>query len=351
MGGNLNVDGSAAVGSDTDSSSNTTGALIVDGGLGLGKNLNMGGNLDVDGSAAVGSDTDSSSNITGALVVSGGLGLGKNLNMGGNLDVDQGAKIGALLELDGPLKDFNDSTAIGKTDYRLSSIYHDSGSGIGVSWRPPGVQTKKTIWVSKNGSDLNSGLLEGDAKASLGGAAAVAQEGDTIKIRPGKYLENNPVGLRTDVSVTGEDLRLVTIVPENKNDDVIHVRRGCLVENLSFAGGVVGSGVEVGCDRAGAVAFPPTQTDIDAGISVQARSGFTGLGPADEGSSGRWRSPYIRNCTNFMTGSIGMKINGDHATSSDPDSGSDLKSMVCDSFTQYNELVLVYLFLMMHMHS
>ena len=38
-----------------------------------------------------------------------------------------------------------------------------------------------------------------------------------------------------------------------------------------------------------------------------------------------------------MTGSIGMKINGDHATSSDPDSGSDLKSMVCDSFTQYNE--------------
>jgi hypothetical protein len=106
---------------------------------------------------------------------------------------------------------------------------------------------------------------------------------------------------------------------------------------LSFAGGVVGSGVEIGCDRAGAVAFPPTQTDIDAGISVRARSGFTGLGPADEGSSGRWRSPYIRNCTNFMTGSIGMKINGDHATASDPDSGADLKSMVCDSFTQYNE--------------
>ena len=39
-----------------------------------------------------------------------------------------------------------------------------------------------------------------------------------------------------------------------------------------------------------------------------------------------------------MTGSIGMKINGDHARlHSDPDSGSDLKSMVCDSFTQYNE--------------
>ena len=326
MGGNLDVDGTGKIGSSDSSTSNNTGALTVVGGLGLGENLNMGGDLDVDGTGKIGSVDQSSSNTTGALIVGGGLGLGKNLNMGGNLDVDGSGRIGSTLELDGALQDVNDSTGTGKTDYRLSTV------GTGVSWRPPGVQTKKTIWVSKNGSDLNSGLLEGDAKASLGGAAAVAQEGDTIKIRPGKYLENNPVGLRTDVSITGEDLRLVTIVPENKNDDVIHVRRGCLVENLSFAGGVSGSGVEIGCDGAGAVAFPPTSGDGQG-----ARSGYTEPGPATEGSSGRWRSPYIRNCTNFMTGSIGMKINGDHATSSDPDSGSDLKSMVCDSFTQYNE--------------
>ena len=340
IGQNLNVGGSAAVLSNTSSSGSDSGALVVTGGVGIGENLNMGGNIDVDGTGKIGSTQTSTANDNGALIVGGGLGLGENLNMGGNIDVDGSGRIGALLELDGPLKDFNDSTAIGKTDYRLSSIYHDSGSGIGVSWRPPGVQTKKTIWVSKNGSDLNSGLLEGDAKASLGGAAAVAQEGDTIKIRPGKYIEDNPVGLRTDVSVTGEDLRLVTIVPKNKNSDVIHVRRGCLVENLSFAGGVVGTGVEIGCDGAAAVAFPPTPEDIAAGIGSQAVSGFTGVGPADEGSSGRWRSPYIRNCTNFMTGSIGMKINGDHANAAFTginSLGQDLKSMVCDSFTQYNE--------------
>ena len=368
MGGDLDVDGTGKIGSSDGSTSNTTGALTVGGGLGLGENLNMGGNLDVDGTGKIGSSNGSTANNTGAFTVAGGVGIGENLNMGGDLDVDGSAAVGSVLdsssttagaltvaggvgivkklnvgsdtkiegtlELDSSLIDVNGSTGgpgIGDTDYRLASV------GTGVSWRPPGVETKKTIWVSKNGSDLNSGLLEGDAKASLGGAAAVAQEGDTIKIRPGKYIENNPVGLRTDVSVTGEDLRLVTLVPQNKNDDVIHVRRGCLVENLSFAGGVSGSGVEIGCDGAGAVAFPPTQTDIDAGISVRARSGFTGLGPADEGTSGRWRSPYIRNCTNFMTGSIGMKINGDHATASDPDSGADLKSMVCDSFTQYNE--------------
>ena len=331
MGGNLDVDGTGKIGSSQGSNANNTGALTVSGGLGLGENLNMGGNLDVDGSAAVGSDTESDANNTGALTVDGGLGLGKNLNMGGALDVDQGARIGSTLELDGALKDINNTTGTGKTDYRLATV------GTGVSWRPPGVETKRTIWVTKNGQDSNSGLLEGDAKATLGGAAAVAQEGDTIKIRPGKYLENNPVGLRTDVSITGEDLRLVTIVPQNKTDDVIHVRRGCLVENLSFAGDVIGAGTSISCDGAGAVAFPPTQTDITAGISTGARTGFTGLGPADEGSSGRWRSPYIRNCTNFMTRSIGMKINGDHATANDVGSGADLKSMVCDSFTQYNE--------------
>ena len=36
-----------------------------------------------------------------------------------------------------------------------------------------------------------------------------------------------------------------------------------------------------------------------------------------------------------MTGSIGMKIDGDNATASTK--GANLKSMVCDSFTQYNE--------------
>ena len=57
--------------------------------------------------------------------------------------------------------------------------------GTGVSWRPSGVQTKRAIWVSKSGSDSNSGLLEGDAKATIGAAATIAVETATIKVRPG----------------------------------------------------------------------------------------------------------------------------------------------------------------------
>jgi len=204
-------------------------------------------------------------------------------------------------------------------DYRLASV------GTGVSWRPSGVQTKRTIWVSKSGSDSNSGLLEGDAKATIGAAATIAVETDTIKVRPGVYVENNPIGLRTDVTVTGEDLRLVIIQSQNPTKDVFHVRRGCLVENLNFGGSNVG----VNHQGAACVAFP---TPAGANSAV---SGYTEPGPATEGPSGRWRSPYIRNCTNFMTASVGMRVDGNDATASTI--GADLKSMVCDSFTQYNE--------------
>ena len=371
----LFVGGQTKVEDVTQSTSTITGALIVSGGTGIAKNVNIGGDTVVGGRLDVNSVDDSSNTSTGALVVDGGAGIDKNINVGGsgviagrldvddttqtslvdsdplggallvdggvgvakNLRVNQDVKIQGNLKLDARILDFfNQSGTVGacKTDYRLSSF--DSGVGVGVSWRPSGVQTKRTIWVTKNGCDTNSGLLEGDAKYTIGAAAGVAQEGDTIRVRSGTYFEENPIGLRDDVAINGEDLRLVLLIPKNKNKDFFHVRRGCLIENLSFTGASI-SDDHTSC---AAVAFPPTQADINAGLEFQAVKGFTAVGPADEGSSGRWRSPYIRNCTNFMTKSIGMKINGDHANADNSGTnnlGQDLKSMVCDSFTQYNE--------------
>ena len=56
---------------------------------------------------------------------------------------------------------------------------------------------------------------------------------------------------------------------------------------------LAGSSFVVEHTGAGAVAFAPE-------IFKQANTGFIELGPITEGSSGRWRSPYVRNCTNFM---------------------------------------------------
>jgi len=342
----LDVDGVSTFNNTLDATSTTNASVQIDGGVGIVKKLFIGGDtkvesgnnatasnasaaLQVVGGAAIGkklyigeetkveSETDATaSNASAALQVVGGAAIGKKLFVG------QETKLENTLELENAIIDINQQTGVNGKDYRLASV------GAGVSWRPSGVETKKTIWVSKSGDDSNSGLLEGDAKATVGAAATIALPGDTIKIRPGRYIENNPVGLQRDVSITGEDLRLVTIEPQNVNLDVFWVRRGCLIENLNFAGETVG----VAHTGAGAVAFPIT--------GVTANSGYTAAGPADEGPTNRWRSPYVRNCTNFMTKSIGMRINGDDAVADNSGQvipGADLKSMVCDSFTQYNE--------------
>ena len=344
---NLDIEGDSVVSglvtfnNKKDSTSTTTGALVVSGGVGIGSNVYIGKSLDVN------STTDSESTSTGALTVSGGAGIAKTLHVGGKVkvsntedatDKDTGALvveggvgiekklfvgtdaiIGGTLELQSTLKDKDNSTASTKTDYRLSA------TSDGTKWRPSGVETERTIWVSMSGHDSNSGLLEGDAKRTIGAAAEIADTNDTIIVRPGFYDENNPIGLRTDVTVTGQDLRLVTVRPQNLGEDIFHVRRGCLIENLNFAcknpqGQSNDGGVSVSNAGGAAVAFPPPSGST---------SGYTNGGPATPGPTGRWRSPYVRNCTNFMTDSIGMKIDGDHAT--------NLKSMVCDSFTQYNQ--------------
>ena len=363
-GGILTVGQDANVGASLTVTENTFigGILTVTGNTDLNGDLDVDGNTELDGLNVDGNTTLDATTTDGLLDINAGgqantfkvedltndqvviagtggelegdanltfngstLDVGVALNVDGattlnsTLDVDLASRFRGSVELDSTLIDVNQENGVGvcKTDYRLASV------GTGVSWRPSGVETHNTIWVTKNGCDTNSGLLEGDAKATVGAAAAVALEGDTIKIRPGRYVENNPIGLRTDVSITGEDIRLVTIEPQNVEKDVFWVRRGCLIENLNFSGATVGV-AHTGC---GAVAFPIT--------GQTANSGYTPGGPATQGSSGRWRSPYVRNCTNFMTKSIGMRINGDDAIGT-PD-GANLKSMVCDSFTQYNE--------------
>tara|TARA_S200002703_G_scaffold60232_1_gene52137 strand:- start:463 stop:3477 length:3015 start_codon:yes stop_codon:yes gene_type:complete len=350
----LSVGGAATIGGDLDvnggdiKTDQTTFNLLNS----TVTTLNLGGDAttieigknDATGVISINATKDSTSTTTGALVVDGGVGIAKRLTVD-NVSIANTVGVGSTayfedeVDIDGTLilnsfiQDVNDSTGDDK-DYRLAAV------GSGVSWRPSGVETDRTIWVSESGDDNNSGLLEGDAKRTIGAAATVAEASDTIVIRPGTYDENNPIGLRTDVSVTGQDIRLVTIRPQNLMRDIFHVRRGCLIENLNFAcknndGEFNDNGVSVANTGGAAVAFPPTQTDIDAGTAYQAVSGFTDVGPATEGPTGRWRSPYVRNCTNFMTESVGMKIDGNHATASSD--GANLKSMVCDSFTQYNE--------------
>jgi len=118
-------------------------------------------------------------------------------------------------------------------------IKQDQG-GVGVGTRVievgAGSSVGKTIFVNKNGNNFNTGLSLNDAKATIGAAASIALSGDTIKVYPGYYVENNPVILPTNVVVQGTELRNCQVTPQNTDKDLFHVNNAVHVTNLSFVG-------------------------------------------------------------------------------------------------------------------
>jgi len=193
---------------------------------------------------------------------------------------------------------------------QIGGTFLDSSGAVGVAksilaagetgellWVGAGASVTNILHVNEDGNDSNDGFTLKTAKRTVGGAVAIATSGNTIRVAAGTYTENNPVIVPNNVTIDGDDLRQTQIIPSNAGKDLFHAKNGTLFQNLSF----------VGAANTGAmIAFPP---DGSAGIITQ--------------------SPYVRNCTNFVPNSIGMKVDGSHAMG--------LKSMNVDSYTQYNQ--------------
>ena len=160
-----------------------------------------------------------------------------------------------------------------------------------------GVTVTNVLYVTKDGNDNNTGKKLGDAKATIKAAVGIAATGDVIRVSAGTYVENNPIVLPEQVSIVGDSLREVSITPQNPGSDLFHVAPGVYISDVSFVG-TMNSGSAI-------VAFNPNIVYY-----------YT-------------QSPYIHNCTNFVTNSIGMKIDGSKNI-------GPFKSMVTDSYTQYN---------------
>jgi hypothetical protein len=127
---------------------------------------------------------------------------------------------------------FNDGKVFLKQD--------TSGVGVGTRIVEVGAGTTtfagKTLFVTENGNDDNDGLNEGNAKATIKSAVAAASEGDTVKVFPGTYVENNPINLPDNVSVEGTELRRCVVTPQNGGQDLFYVSQGCHLTDLSFVG-------------------------------------------------------------------------------------------------------------------
>ena len=193
---------------------------------------------------------------------------------------------------------------------QIGGTFLDSSGAVGVAksilaasdtgellWVGAGASVTNVIHVNEDGNDGFDGFTLKTAKRTIGAACTMAQVGDTIRVAAGLYTEDNPVVVPNNVTIDGDDLRQTQVTPSNTGVDLFHAKNGTLFQNLSF----------VGAANTGAViAFPP---DGSAGIITQ--------------------SPYIRNCTNFIPNSQGLKVDGSHA--------EGLKSMNVDSYTQYNQ--------------
>ena len=94
----------------------------------------------------------------------------------------------------------------------------------------------KTLYVADNGDDENTGLDDKNAKATIKSAVALAVPGDTIKVFPGTYIEDNPINLPDNVSVEGAELRRCLVQPQNTGEDLFYVGQGNHISDISFVG-------------------------------------------------------------------------------------------------------------------
>ena len=188
--------------------------------------------------------------------------------------------------------------ALNTYDAELYTTRERSGIGTDIVRLGAGTTVTNILYVTKDGSDTNTGRKLGDAKATIAGAVGAATSGTVIKVSAGTYIENNPLIVPAQVSIVGDSLREVSVSPLNSGEDLFYVGNANYIAEMSFTGSM-NSGKAI-------FAFNPNKPEYNNA------------------------SPYIQNCTNFIPNSIGMKVDGSKSI-------GPTKSMVVDSYTQYNQ--------------
>ena len=243
---------------------------------------------------------DATSESTGAVVVTGGVGIGKKLYVKETATakqvLPQGDNSGSIGTSSTQWADayvHNLYTRIiasttGTVEIRPQSALTDVYGDIRVRGSNP-IGTAPVItnvlYVTIDGNDTNDGRAQDASRACRTIAGAINspyfQPGTQINVSPGLYLEDNPLLLKPYTSIKGSDIRTTFIEPINKTQDLFHLQSGCYLNYMNFLNGRSGlleGEYETGYNRgAYATAFPP-------------QSG--------ENRIDLFHSPYVQNCTN-----------------------------------------------------
>lgn len=178
--------------------------------------------------------------VAGGAYISGNLGVGtatptKELDVKGDVIADE--YYGNGINLVGIVTQIIPSIGI-----NIKATQNPGKGAVTIdAYRPIG----KTIYVSQNGDDNNTGLAENYPKKTIKSAASIALFGDTIKVYPGVYVEENPIFLAKTVSVQGTELRNIVVTPKYPELDLFYVNNGCHMTNASFIGPEMKNGAAI----------------------------------------------------------------------------------------------------------
>ena len=191
---------------------------------------------------------------------------------------------------------------VGDDDVTITNSSVTIGDNVTINAGASGINSAPNVfYVAKDGDDANNGTSIDNAKLTIGGAVGVATSGSTIKVLSGNYQETNPIEVPANVSIVGDDQRSVNVSGSSAHKDIFSVRKGVKLANMTFTGHT---------GSAAAVGFPTSEIAENVG-------------------GGKWKGPYIQNCTSNTTTGVGIRIDGNQARL--------LKTMNVDAFTQYNQ--------------
>jgi len=245
--------------------------------------------------------------VVGLTTLGSGNGIGTVQIGTGNtaLYVDGDARVVGILTIGRASVTIDGTTnkvTIGDEDVVISNSSVTIGDNVTIEAGASGINSAPNVfYVAKDGSDSNNGTSIDNAKLTIAGAVGVATSGSTIKVLSGNYQEANPIEVGANVSIVGDDQRSVNVSGTAAHKDIFSVRKGVKLANMTFTGHV---------GSAAAVGFPTGEIAENVG-------------------GGKWKGPYIQNCTSNTTTGVGIRIDGNQARL--------LKTMNVDAFTQYNQ--------------
>jgi hypothetical protein len=215
---NINAGGNVVFSNTTDSFSTSSGTIIVGGGIGLGANLFVGNNVIIQGK------TDAGSINTGTVVISGGIGVAKTMFVGNSVTMygsqdSYGLKTGALVVQNGgasitqSLFIGNSITAYGNqetTTIGQGALVVSGGASIGKSLM---VQVNTTINGTTDSASTSSGTLVlsggvGIAKSMfIGNSITALGTSDTTSLGTGAFVLSGGASIGKNV-IIGNNLTI-----------------------------------------------------------------------------------------------------------------------------------------------